>query len=66
MEKLRLGCKDFEENKRTYILLARIYNVGKKTGKHFTQRQLINMAYDVGYKLTEATLRKYIKEERSK
>ena len=67
VKKLRLGCKDFEERTKIYKLLSRVYVESKKRDRPLTQRQLINMAYDVGgYKLTEATFIKYVKEEKSK
>ena len=59
-EKLNLGCKDFEERKLVYRLLAKIY-----VKKSITQRQLLYAAEEIlGYRLYEDTLRKYIKELR--
>jgi len=66
VEKLRFGCKDFEERGRLYKLLAQIYVAGEEMKKPLTQRQLLSIGEDVGgLKLTENTLRIYIKKERN-
>jgi len=65
VERLRLGCKDFEERRKTYKLLAKVYVEGKKKENSFTQRELLCIAENLGgIRLTENTLRSYIKKER--
>ena len=67
VEKLSFGCKDFKERKFVYTLLAKLYVAGKKMENPFTQRELLFVAEDItGFKLYEETLRKYIKEEKTK
>ena len=58
---------DFKERKGVYTLLAKLYVEGMKMENPFTQRELLHITEDtVGLRLYENTLRKYIKEEKTK
>ena len=64
VERLKLSSRDIEKNSGVYKILANAYVKGKENNKPLTQIELINIAYDAGYRLTLNTLKKHIKEAR--